>query len=268
MSRGELDLSTGRVVFGEDPAAYHAARPPYLEALFGRLVERAGLAPGTPVFEVGPGTGLATARLLALGAAPLLAIEPDARMAKHLVERLGRPALEVVVAAFEDADVPADRFALGVAATSFHWLDQPSALAKVRQCLRPGGWWAMWWTNFGSESGPDPFRDATRHLFRQAPRSPSHGRQGGPPFAMDRQARVADLGRAGLEPAEVDFWPWTETLETPRLRALYATYSPVQALPPDERERLLDGVAAIADRDFGGKVERPFSTILYMARRA
>jgi hypothetical protein len=84
---------------------------------------------------------------------------------------------------------------------------------------------------------------------------------------LDREARLADLARAGLEPAEVDFWPWTETLETSRLRALYATYSPIQALPPDARARLLDGVAAIAERDFGGKVERPFSTILYMARR-
>jgi SAM-dependent methyltransferase len=266
VSHRVLDISAGRAIFGEDPAAYHAARPPYPEALYARLVERADLAPGTPVFEVGPGTGLATARLLALGAAPLLAIEPDARLAAFLAARLADPALEIIAAPFDEAHVPPARFALGVAATSFHWLDQPSALAKARRSLRPGGWWAMWWTNFG-DAETDLFREATRHLFSEAPRSPSHGRPDGPPFALDREARLADLARAGLEPAEVDFWPWTETLETSRLRALYATYSPIQALPPDKRARLLDGVAAIAERDFGGKVERPFSTILYMARR-
>jgi hypothetical protein len=124
----------------------------------------------------------------------------------------------------------------------------------------------MWWMNFG-EAASDPFREATQHLFAETPRSPAHGRPGGPSFAMDRQARLADLAGAGLEPAEVDFWPWTEILETARLRALYATYSPIQALPPDKRARLLEGVTAIADRDFGGKVERQFSTVLYMARR-
>jgi hypothetical protein len=79
--------------------------------------------------------------------------------------------------------------------------------------------------------------------------------------------RRADLATAGFADAEVDYWRWTLRMETPRLTALYATYSPVQALPTAKRAAFLADLAAIADRDFGGAVERPFSTILYTARR-
>ena len=125
----------------------------------------------------------------------------------------------------------------------------------------------MWWMNFGGEGAPDPFQAATHHLFAETPRAPSHGRHGGPAFAMDRQARLTDLAQAGLMDAVVDYWPMTLTLETPRLQALYATYSPIQALPAARRAAFLAELGAIADRDFGGAVERPFSTILYTARR-
>lgn len=267
MTRASLDISAGRAAFGENPDAYHTARPPYPEPLWRRLAERCALGAGPAVFEVGPGTGLATERLLAAGADPLLAIEPDARLAGWVEARLGSPSLDVLRASFEDAQLPEALFDLGASATAFHWLDQASALGKVRRTLRPGGWWAMWWNNFGAEGAPDPFQAATNHLFAETPRAPSHGRRGGPSFAMDRDARLADLDAAGLADPEVDFWPWTLTLETPRLIALYATFSPIQALPPDKQAAFMTGLADIADRDFGGRVERPFSTILYTARR-
>jgi SAM-dependent methyltransferase len=268
VTRPSLGISAGRAAFGDDPAAYHAARPPYPEELFDMLRRRCGLGPGAAVLEIGPGTGLATERLLAAGADPLLAIEPDARLAAFVETRLGSARLDVLRASLEDARLPDGVFDLGVAATSFHWLDQASALAKVRAALRPGGWWAMGWMNFGDERASDPFQAATDHLFVETPRAPGHGRRGGPSFAMDREARLADLAEAGLVDAEVDYWPMSLTLETPRLQALYATYSPIQALPPAKRAAFMAELGAITDRDFGGAVERSFSTILYTARRA
>jgi SAM-dependent methyltransferase len=265
--RDELDIAAGRAAFGEDPAGYVEARPPYPEALYGRLVARTGLGPGAAVLEIGPGPGLATARLLELGADPLIAIEPDARLAGYLRAACPQAGLTVVNRALEEAELPEDRFDLGVAATSFHWIEQARALAKVRRALRPGGWWAMWWTNFGAEKGVDAFQNATHHLFKETPRAPSHGRRGGPSFAMDHEARLADLAGAGLADAEVEVWPWTITLETEKLVALYATFSPIQALPEPKRAAFLKGLAEVADREFGGAAERSFSSVLYTARR-
>jgi len=263
MSR--ISIAEGRRLFGYDPSSYAAARPDYPAGLYDRLVERCGLRPGMPVFEVGAGTGLATRRLLELGASPLVAIEPDPTLAAFLTDALPSAALRVVHQTFEDADLAAEIFDLGVAATAFHWLEQAPALAKVRRLLKPGGWWAMWWTQFGGGE-QDSFQRATDHLFTDTPDSPSHGRDDGPPFALDQEARLHDLAEAGFLAGEVQTWLWSEVYETARVVALYRTFSPIQALEPERLERFLADLARIAEREFGGRVERPFTTALYTAR--
>ena len=57
-----------RRIFDEDARLYDRARPDYPAALFADLVELTGLAPGTRVIEIGPGTGQATRSLAATGA--------------------------------------------------------------------------------------------------------------------------------------------------------------------------------------------------------
>jgi phospholipid N-methyltransferase len=83
-----IPLTEGRRSFGDDPIAYATARPEYPEACYRHLVDRCGLRAGTVAFEVGAGTGLATRRLLELGVASLLAIEPDPRLAAFLRETI------------------------------------------------------------------------------------------------------------------------------------------------------------------------------------
>ena len=89
----------------------------------------------------------------------------------------------------------------------------------------------------------------------------------GPPFALDREARLADLAAAGLAKGEADAWTREVMLPTERLVELYATFSPIHALPEARRRALLGGLAEIAEHEFGGEVERTFTTALYMARK-
>jgi SAM-dependent methyltransferase len=262
----KIPLSDGRYLFGNDPLAYANARPDYPEELYQRLRARCGLGPDISVFEIGAGTGLATQRLLALGVARLLAIEPDPRLAAFLRARISSSLLEIDQSTFEEAKLPDAQFSLGVAATSFHWLDQRSALAKVYRSLRAGGWWAMWWTHFGSTEA-DAFQLATDHLFAQTPDSPSGGGKEKCPFALDRQSRLRDLTTSGFCDAEVELWRWTLSYDTARLVALYSTFSPIQSLEPEPRRDFLRNLARIAEEQFGGSVERPFTTTLYTARR-
>jgi 16S rRNA A1518/A1519 N6-dimethyltransferase RsmA/KsgA/DIM1 with predicted DNA glycosylase/AP lyase activity len=90
-----ITLNDGRHLFGNDPKTYAEARPDYPDALYERLTTRCGLLPGTSVFEIGPGPGLATRRLLSLGASPLRAIEPDPRLATFLRETSETDSLEI-----------------------------------------------------------------------------------------------------------------------------------------------------------------------------
>jgi SAM-dependent methyltransferase len=153
-------------LFGLDVPGYDSIRPEYPSAVYERLQEVCGLAPGTGTLEIGAGSGLATRELIALGANPVTAIEPDQALADQLrqVVELTETRVDIHVASVEEFTLPDDTFDLAVAATSFHWVDPSVGLAKVRSALRPGGAWAMWWNVFGDPDRDDPSRcDAQSH---------------------------------------------------------------------------------------------------------
>lgn len=153
-----------------------------------------------------------------------------------------------------------------MAATSFHWVEPASGQAKALNLLRPGGWWAMVWNVFGDETRADPFHEATVGLLG-GETSPSAGAPGGPPFALDAGRRRIELKAAGFEAVGFEARPWTLILDPPAVRALYGTFSDVAQREPVDRERLLDALAEVAAREFGGRVERNMVTALHTARR-
>ena len=266
MHRRVIEREEGRRLFGTDPAAYDSARPGHAERVYEVLVERCRLGPGAAVLEVGPGTGQATRRLLDAGANALVALEPDPALAAFLAEAFGR-GIDVRIVALEDADLPAASVDLAVAASSFHWVEEELGLAKVFAALRPGGWWAMWWTLFGVPGKPDAFITATTPLLEGLHASPTSGEEGRLPHALDTEARFAALEAAGFRELEHEVVPWSASWDTSGIRALYATFSPIARLEDDRRNEILDEVARIAEREFAGHVERTLLTSLYTARR-
>jgi hypothetical protein len=263
-----LERSFGREAFGADPANYHAARPPYPPATWEALVDGAGLGSRIDILEIGAGTGLATLPLLAHDPKSLVAVEPDPRLAGFLGRKAADPRLIVIAEAFEDAELAPDSFDLAVSATAFHWLDTRPALRRLHGLLRRNGAIGLIWNVFGDESRPDPFHDATTHLFDGHRLSNSGGGSGQTPFALDTTARLADFTATGFVADAPEFMRWTLELDAEGVRALYATYSNVTALPAPEQLRLLDGLAGIAVNQFGGRVARNMTTAIYTARRA
>ena len=265
--RVDLPRAAGREAFGEDPAGYDAARPAYPEVVWELLESRCGLAPGRAVLEIGPGTGLATRTLLARGAAPLVAIEPDPRLAAWLRDTLGdRIALHEE--SFEEAALGDARFDLAVSATAFHWIDARVGLPKVAAHLRPGGSWAAWWTVFGDPERDDLFHDATVPLLEPLATSPSAGVSWRAPFALDAAERIGELEACGaFEDIQHETFPDTWTVDPEGVRALYGTFSSVNVLPSEKRAQLLDALVEVAEREFGGGVERNLITSIYTARR-
>lgn len=260
-----LDRSFGRQAFGLDPANYHAARPAYPEIVWSTLREGAGLREGIDILEIGAGTGLATEHLLDVRPRRLVAVEPDARLAGFLEQRLTE--VEVIDLPFEESVLPAASFDLVVSATAFHWLDAIPALRRIHELLRPGGAVALFWNTFGDAGRADAFHDATRHLFVGHQTSPSGGGTTDTPYGLDVPARLHDLRAADFVPDEPVILTWTLTLDPPSVQRLYATYSNITVLPPDERQHVLDGLAEVATRVFGGVVTRNMTTSIFTARR-
>ena len=136
---GTGDRVALRVLFDEDPAAYDRARPVAPGPVFDEVVGIAGLAAGSTVVEVGPGTGQAT-RPLAERGLTIVALELGPRLAARARENLaGSPGVEVRCCSFEEWD-PGDRlFDAVFACNSFHWIDPAVRLTKAAAVLRPEG---------------------------------------------------------------------------------------------------------------------------------
>lgn len=265
MTEPAIPRQVGQRAFGLDPAGYHASRPDYPDWVYRTLRSRCGLRLGAAVFEIGAGTGKATRRLLQMGADPLIAVEPDPRLASFLSEHNPVPALTVMVSTFEDAQLDSARFDLGVSATAFHWLEEEAALAKIAGLLRPRGWSAAIWNVFGDDSRPDPFHEATKELLG-GPSSPSAGERG-VPFPLDAEARIAAMNRTGaFDIVENLTSRWSLVLDPEQTVALYGTYSDVNVRT--DRDGVLAELGRIARHDFGGRVVRNMTTSLYVARRA
>lgn len=264
MSKSIISRAFGREAFGLDPAGYHVARPAYPDWVYEVLRERCGLRPGAASFEIGAGTGIATRRLLAGGANPLVAIEPDHRLADFLDKTIQDEALRVIRSSFEEVVLPDAGFDLGFCATAFHWLQEETALAKVAALLKSGGWWVMVWNVFGDPDRADPFHEATR-LLLDGPVSPSREDRA-IPYALDKDARLAALERTrAFDTMEHRTGAWSLDLDADQTEKLYATYSNVNIRP--DRAAVLMELGRIAREEFQGRVTRNMITSLYIARR-
>lgn len=277
MAEAEPDRSR-RSLFSPSAAAYDA-RPGYPARLYHLLEQRCGLGAASKVVEIGPGTGQATRPLLERGAS-IVAVELGAEFADLLRTRFAGWPVRVEVGAFEEVGpvlvAEGVRADLVVAATAFHWVPTAAGLQAAADLLGPGGWLALWWNSFGDPSRPDPFREALEPLLaRLAPAlldTPSAALSSSlnpsVPHATDVAARCADIDASGRFGAvEHHLIRWTGRHSAAGLRALFGSFSPWLALPDEQRTAVLDAVERLAVERFGGVVERPYVTALYLARR-
>jgi len=130
-------------VFDQVAEDYDAARPGYPPSLVAAAGERAGLAEGSRVLEVGCGTGKLT-ELLAAPGWRIDAVDPGANMIAAARRRVGpTDAVAYHLGRFEEVDLPQTAFAAAFSATAFHWVDPSVGWAKVASHLEPGGLLAL-----------------------------------------------------------------------------------------------------------------------------
>ena len=245
---------------------YDEARPGYPEELFEDLVRLCELPKGGTVLEVGCGTGKATLPLARRGYR-VLCLEAGANLATVARRNLSAfvPAVEVEERAFEDWKPGPEAFDVVVAATSFWWVDPAIRYARTAAALRPEGCAAVFWNAHVRLPGRDRFFEEVQGLYgRHTPHMV------GSPKKPDELPTTPDPGflDSGLfEQVEIRHYPWTESYDTERYLKLLRTFSGHIALPGATREALLEDIAALIDREFGGRVEKHQMTVLQVARR-
>lgn len=126
------DWQARRTSFGSVAADYADLRPGYPADAVAFLL---GSRPRR-VLDLGAGTGLLTAVLLAAGH-DVVAVDPSAPMLGQLRARL--PQVEAALGGAEAIPLPDASVDAVVAGQAAHWFDPGPAAAEVRRVLRPGG---------------------------------------------------------------------------------------------------------------------------------
>lgn len=236
---------------------YDAARPAYPDGLYRALEYATGPLAGKLVLDGGAGTGIAT-RQLARRGARTVAIDIGEQM-------LRRAQAHSPGSCFLLADGNAmplrDRCVdLACFAQSWHWFDPQHAIGEVARVLRPGGFWAAWWSHAWADG--EEWFEIYQHLLESA--CPGYDRQHrDPSWAEER------IARTGLfEPATEFIVRWTRVLSTERWLTFERSKSYFGTLGPDERERLLAQITGlVGDRFPDGRMSVPHRTRMWLARR-
>jgi SAM-dependent methyltransferase len=251
--------------FNTDAMTYRRGRPPYPDAVFSLLRSRCGLQAGARVLEIGAGTGLATGPLLEAGA-QVVAVEPGENLAAVLEADFGGDRLEICVGDFETADL-AGQFDLAVAATALHWLDPNTSTERIARLVRPGGWLAAWWNEFGDVKRPTEFRDRLDEVYHDLLPA-EHGYRDSRSHVLDTERWRGQLtAGAYFGDVEIEIIQWSQTLTAQTARDLWSTFPNIGELAAAERTEFLERLGAIID-ELGGSVEDPRLTVVYTARRA
>jgi SAM-dependent methyltransferase len=150
--------------FTDRVADYVKCRPSYPLEVIQTLEKKAGLSPDKVIADIGSGTGIFTKQLLTTGC-KVQAIEPNAAMRAAAEELLGdRPAFTSINATAENTSLPDQSLDGITAGQAFHWFDRLATKFEFRRVLRPGGFIALVWNNWQSESS-DFMRDYTQLLL-------------------------------------------------------------------------------------------------------
>jgi SAM-dependent methyltransferase len=130
-------------VFNEIAEEYERHRPAYPDALIDRVCEVAALAPGTPVLEIGSGTGQLTRSLVARRLR-VVAVEPGEKLIALARDQLaGAGEVEFVNARLEDALVEPAHYRAVFSASAIHWVDPDVSWRKIADALVDGGTLAL-----------------------------------------------------------------------------------------------------------------------------
>lgn len=250
--------------FDESPETYDRARPSYPEPMWDELFRRLPARPR--LVEIGPGTGKATAALLARGAS-VVACEPGTNLANFLAHKFASADLEVRNTSFETAHFGSERFDGLVAATSFHWVAPFARAEKAPAVVKPGGYLAIVGTHQVADPVDRGYFAASHPIYRKhfanepASLPPTPGRDLAPPEFEEMRANPR------VEDAELFRYDWDQRYTTERYLDLVRSYSNTAQLAPPAREAFLADLAAFIDAEFEGYVVRPLVITLSLARR-
>lgn len=250
--------------FDEVARLYNEIRPRYPDALFEKLIEVAGLQPGSTLLEIGPGTGQATTPLAKKGY-EITAIELGAGLAAVARQELqAYKNVQIITGAFEEITLPESSFEMVFAATAFHWLDPAIRFVKIHELLKNGGHLAIIHTHHTSDEKGDAFFNASQAFYDKYDFTDKDKK---PEFSKHKDLKPAELDEHLFRLKYFQSFPVVITYTATQFVKLLNTYSNHLAAPQTVQQAFYKDIEALINDRFQGKVDKHFSMSLTIAEK-
>lgn len=241
--------------FSDRVENYVRFRPGYPAQVLDLLEGEAGLRRGARVADLGAGTGIFSALLLARGA-EVFAVEPNAAMRAAAKRRLGGEAgFHSLAAPAEATGLPTASMDLTVAAQAFHWFDRRRAREEIHRILRPGGSLALIWNERRIDTSE--FLRGYEQMLRDY--APEYG-------VIDHRDITAEEVAAFFRPGRVALrrFSYRQQFDYPGLkgRLLSSSYAPAEG-QPDHRPMLQTLRRLFERHRRDGRVEVEYETRVF-----
>jgi len=244
-------------------ALYDAYRPGYPAELVGDVIRISGIRPDGRILEIGSGTGKATI-LFAQKGFTMLCLEPGQNLIDVAAAKLAAfPRVRFVNARFEEWEGPQEKFDLVISAQAYHWVPEAVRYEKTAAVLRPRGHLAAFWNIY-----PGGMDEGIRQELSQAyaKRAPELVKDEAPLGPLVDSIAASLRASPYFGDVIVNQYPWSVTYSTSDYLCLLNTYSDHLRLPEQRRQALFEDIATVLERH-GGRIERPYLAVVYMAER-
>jgi SAM-dependent methyltransferase len=254
---------SARTTFDGVAQTYDRVRPGYPDRLYEDAIALSGIPEKGRILEVGCGPGKATLPFARRGYA-MRCVELGADLAALARENCRPyPLVEILNTSFEDWPLEERAFDLLFSAQAWHWIPPETGYAKAAAALKDTGSLALFW-NYSPR--PDtPLFEAIQQAYRT--HAPELARPEPWPTPEERiEQTLTQIDGSGLFGAvQVRRYPWTERYTADQYVKLLHTFSDHIRLGEEAFQRLCAGVHGAIER-FGGAMDKPYLSLLYVAR--
>ena len=245
-----------RESFDAVASEYARYRSGYPDRVVDDVVAVSRIGPGSPVLEIGCGTGQLSVPLAERGA-QLVAVELGPSLAQNARRNLGDfPTARVEVSGFEEWPLPDEPFDVVVVASAFHWIDPQIRLAKAARALRRGGVLTIVHVHHVKGGTPGFFAD-TQPVYRRWGLSDDPFFE--PPAPEEAPTMYPELDECcDFEAVERHRFEIPRSHTTDSYVGWLRTDSLVSGLDPVARQGFLDDIGKLIDTSYDRHVLRNF----------
>ena len=242
---------------------YDMYRPSYPHKIIQQLVERTQLDQQSKLLEIGAGSGKATELIKNYGCS-ITCVE----VGEHLVKQGQKKFCDdknitYKCARFEEMEDTKERYDVIMAAQSFHWLPQPIGFKKCAEFLKKDGYLALMWNMYLYDE-----REEHQKLIQI---SNQYGGLADFVTMNEAKGRIQTIVRS-IEDSGLFYTPmvdqelWKQDYTKEQYCGFLQTGNRFIQLTEEDKKHAYHDIAQLANQ-FGGKIRRPYMTVLYTARK-